>query len=350
MPEIHVRKSIVASTLSLLVAAVLGGLVAAGAVVLLDDDDDAAPAASTTTTVTTASPRATSGGLSAGDIYKRASSAVVEIQAGNATGSGFVIDSDGHLVTNEHVVGDAQTVEIRFADESEEQGRVVATDPSTDLALIEVDLAGHDVKPVQLGSSAGVEIGDPVYAIGNPFGLERTLTGGIVSAVNRDITAPNNFTINDVIQTDAPVNPGNSGGPLLDAAGNVIGVVSQIQSENGGNIGIGYAVPSDTVRKVVDTLKSGGAVEHAYLGVRLQETDNGVSLSGVLAGEPGQKAGLQTDDVVLEADGKKIESASDIQRAVDAHKPGDKLVLKVRRGGDERTVTVTLGTRPPAAQ
>jgi putative serine protease PepD len=348
MPEIQVRKSIVTQLIALIFAAILGGFVAAGAVLLLDDDS-AAPAASTTTVVTS-STRPTSGGLSAGEIYKRSQSAVVEIQAGNATGTGFVVDQQGHVVTNEHVVGDSQTVEIRFADESTEQGRVLGTDPSIDVALIEVDLTGHDVTPVQLGSSAGVEVGDPVYAIGNPFGLERTLTAGIVSAVNRDIQAPNNFTINDVIQTDAPVNPGNSGGPLLDAAGNVIGVVSQIQSENGGNIGIGYAVPSDTVRNVLSTLESGGEVEHAYLGVRLQETDNGVSLSAVRAGEPGQKAGLQQDDVVVEADGKKIESASDIQRAVDAHKPGDKLVLKVRRGGDERTVTVTLGTRPAAAQ
>ena len=347
MPEIQVRKSIATQLIALLFAAVLGGLVAAGTVVLLDDDT--APAAATTTVVTN-STRPTSAGLSAGDIYKNSQSAVVEIQAGNATGTGFVIDEEGHLVTNNHVVGDSQTVSIRFADESEEQGRVIGTDPSTDIALVQVDLTGHDVTPVKLGSSADVEVGDPVYAIGNPFGLERSLTAGIVSAVDRDITAPNHFTINDVIQTDAPVNPGNSGGPLLDASGNVIGVVSQIQSENGGNIGIGYAVPSDTVRNVVDTLKSGSEVEHAYLGVRLQETDNGVSLSAVLAGEPGQKAGLQTDDVVLEADGEKIESASDIQRAVDAHKPGDKLVLKVRRGGDERTVTVTLGTRPPAAE
>src|SRR5215213_10299102 len=345
MPEIQVRKSIATQLIALLFAAVLGGLVAAGTVVLLDDDT--APAAATTTVVTN-STRPTSAGLSAGDIYKNSQSAVVEIQAGNATGTGFVIDEEGHLVTNNHVVGDSQTVSIRFADESEEQGRVIGTDPSTDIALVQVDLTGHDVTPVKLGSSADVEVGDPVYAIGNPFGLERSLTAGIVSAVDRDITAPNHFTINDVIQTDAPVNPGNSGGPLLDASGNVIGVVSQIQSENGG--GIGYAVPSDTVRNVVGTLKSGSEVEHAYLGVRLQETDNGVSLSAVLAGEPGQKAGLQTDDVVLEADGEKIESASDIQRAVDAHKPGDKLVLKVRRGGDERTVTVTLGTRPPAAE
>ena len=347
MPEIQVRKSIATQLIALLFAAVLGGLVAAGTVVLLNDDT--APAAATTTVVTN-STRPTSAGLSAGDIYKNSQSAVVEIQAGNATGTGFVIDEQGHLVTNNHVVGDSQTVSIRFADESEEQGRVIGTDPSTDIALVQVDLTGHDVTPVKLGSSADVEVGDPVYAIGNPFRLERTLTAGIVSAVNRDITAPNKFTINDVIQTDAPVNPGNSGGPLLNASGNVVGVVSQIQSENGGNVGIGYAVPSDTVDNVVDTLKSGGEVEHAYLGVRLQETDNGVSLSAVLAGEPGQKAGLQTGDVVLEADGKKIESASDIQRAVDAHKPGDKLVLKVRRGGDERTVTVTLGTRPPAAE
>ncbi|MFL5931336.1 MAG: S1C family serine protease [Gaiellaceae bacterium] len=348
MPEIQVRKSIVTQLIALLFAAILGGLVAAGAVVLLDGDDTAPAAA--TTTVVTSSTRPTSAGLSAGDIYKNSESAVVEIQAGNATGTGFVIDEQGHLVTNNHVVGDSQTVSIRFADESEEQGRVIGTDPSTDIALVQVDLTGHDVTPVKLGSSADVEVGDPVYAIGNPFRLERTLTAGIVSAVNRDITAPNKFTINDVIQTDAPVNPGNSGGPLLNASGDVIGVVSQIQSENGGNVGIGYAVPSDTVRNVVDTLKSGGEVEHAYLGVRLQETDNGVSLSAVLAGEPGQKAGLQAGDDVLEADGKKIESASDIQRAVDAHKPGDKLVLKVRRGGDERTVTVTLATRPPAAQ
>src|SRR5215203_4608511 len=322
MPEIQVRKSIATQLIALLFAAILGGLVAAGAVVLLDGDDTAPAAA--TTTVVTSSTRPTSAGLSAGDIYEQ-----------------------GHLVTNNHVVGDSQTVSIRFADEGEEQGRVIGTDPSTDIALVQVDLTGHDVTPVKLGSSAGVEVGDPVYAIGNPFGLERTLTAGIVSAVNRDITAPNNFTINDVIQTDAPVNPGNSGGPLLDASGNVIGVVSQIQSENGGNIGIGYAVPSDTVRNVVDTLKSGGEVEHAYLGVNLQESDNGVSLSRVRKGEPGQQADLQQDDVVVEVDGKKVESASDIQRAVDSHKPGDKLVLKIERGGDERTVTVTLGTRPP---
>jgi putative serine protease PepD len=348
MPEIHIRKSIVARTLSLIVAAVLGGLVAAGAVVLLDEDASA-PAASTATVTTTSAPT-TSTGLSAGDIYRRSASAVVEIQAGNASGTGFVIDDDGHVVTNEHVVSSAQTVEIRFAEGGEEQGRVIATDPSTDLALIEVDLTGHNVKPVQLGSSADVKVGDPVYAIGNPFGLERSITAGIVSALGRDITAPNNFTINDAIQTDAPVNQGNSGGPLLDAGGNVIGVVSQIQSETGGNVGIGYAVPSDTVRSVVNALMTDGEIERAYLGVRLTETDDGVRLAEVLPGEPAKAAGLQSGDLVLEAAGNPVESASGIQSAVANRKPGAKLELKIRRGDDERTVTVTLGTRPSAAE
>lgn len=348
MPEIHIRKSIVARALSLIVAAVLGGLVAAGAVVLLDDDASA-PAASTTTVTTTSAPT-TSTGLSAGDIYRRSASAVVEIQAGNASGTGFVIDDDGHVVTNEHVVSSAQSVEVRFAEGDEEQGRVIATDPSTDLALIEVDLTGHNVKPVQLGSSADVKVGDPVYAIGNPFGLERSITAGIVSALGRDITAPNNFTINDAIQTDAPVNQGNSGGPLLDAGGNVIGVVSQIQSSTGGNVGIGYAVPSDTVRSVVNALMTDGEIERAYLGVRLTETDDGVRLAEVLRGEPAEAAGLENGDLVLEAAGNPVESASGIQSAVAARKPGQKLELKIRRGDDERTVTVTLGTRPPAAE
>jgi putative serine protease PepD len=348
MPEIRIRKSYATQLLALLVAAVLGGIVAAGAVLLLDDDG-AAPAASTTVT-TASTARPTSGGLSANAVYERASSAVVEIQSGNASGTGFVIDAEGHVVTNEHVVDDAQTVEVRFASGGEEQGRVVATDPSTDLAVVQVDLSGHDVTPVKLGSSAGVDVGDSVYAIGNPFGLERSFTAGIVSAVDRDITAPNNFTINDAIQTDAPVNQGNSGGPLLDTSANVIGVVSQIASETGGNVGIGYAVPSDTVRTVVDALLKDGEIERAYLGVRLQETDEGVRLSAVLPDEPAEAAGLENGDLVLEADGEAVDSADDIQGAVSAHKPGEKLELKVRRGDSEQTVTVTLGTRPPAAE
>ena len=298
----------------------------------------------------TESTQPAAGGSSAADLYRRAAPAVVEIQAGNASGTGFVIDAEGHVVTNDHVVGDEETVQVRFATGGEEQGRVVATDPSTDLAVIEVDLAGHDVDPVEFGSSADVQVGDSVYAIGNPFGLERSLTAGIVSALDRSITAPNNFTINGVIQTDAPVNRGNSGGPLLDAAGNVIGVVSQIQSENGGNIGIGYAVPSDTASTVVEALLKDGEIERGYLGVRLSETDDGVTLANVIEDDPADRAGLESGDVVLQAGGKPVDSAEDIQSAVSAKKPGEQLELQIRRGNDEQTVTVTLGTRPPAAE
>jgi putative serine protease PepD len=347
--SIQVRKSTVARTASLLAAAILGGLVAVGVGALVDEDGDRAAA---TATVTTASSSGTTsgGGLSAGEVYDRAASAVVEIQSGNATGTGFVIDSEGHVVTNEHVVDQAETAQVSFAEGAEEQARVIATDRSTDLAVLEVDLEGHGVDPLELDSSANVKVGDQVYAIGNPFGLERSLTAGIVSAVGRQIEAPNGFTIDDAIQTDAPVNQGNSGGPLLDAAGNVIGVVSQIASETGGNVGIGYAVPSDTVRSVVDALLRDGEIRRAYLGVRLAEVSGGVRLAEVIEGEPADDAGLRADDVVLEAGGKPVSTAADVQGAVAARKPGDELELRIRRGGNERTVTVKLGTRPSAVQ
>jgi putative serine protease PepD len=352
MRSIELQKSTLTRLGSLLMAAVVGGLVAAGAVVLLDPNADESPssAAATATTTTTSESARPRTGLSPNAIYERAESAVVGIQAGNASGTGFVIDAQGHVVTNEHVVANAENVEISFAQGGTEQGRVIATDPSTDLAVIEVDLSGHDVTPLQLDPSTDVEVGDSVYAIGNPFGLERSLTAGIVSAVDRAIEAPNGFTINDAIQTDAPVNQGNSGGPLLDDAGNVIGVVSQIASQSGGNVGIGYAVPSDTVRDVVDALLADGQIERGYLGVRLEETDQGIRLGDVIAGGPAADAGLQTGDIVLEAGGQPVETADDLQTAVAAKKPGEKLQLTIRRGTDERTVSVTLGTRPSEVQ
>jgi putative serine protease PepD len=348
--SIQVRKATVARTASLLAAAVLGGLVAVGVGALLDEDGDRAAATATVTTASGSGSAGGGGGLSAGEVYSRAASAVVEIQSGNATGTGFVIDSDGHVVTNEHVVDQAETAQVSFAEGGEERARVIATDRSTDLAVLEVDLEGHGVDPLALDSSANVKVGDQVYAIGNPFGLERSLTAGIVSAVGRQIQAPNGFTIDDAIQTDAPVNQGNSGGPLLDAAGDVIGVVSQIASETGGNVGIGYAVPSDTVRTVVDGLLRDGEIRRAYLGVRLAEVDGGVRLAEVIEGEPADDAELRAGDVVLEAGGKPVATAADIQGAVAARKPGDELELQIRRGGNERTVTVKLGTRPPAVQ
>ncbi len=344
--SIQVRKSTVARTASVLVAAILGGLVAVGVGALLDDDSTA----STTTVTAVTSAGRSNAGLSAGAVYDRASSAVVEIQSGNASGTGFVVDAEGHVVTNQHVVDDAETVTVSFAKGGEEQGRVIATDPSTDLAVLQVDLDGHDVDPLELDPSAQVKVGDQVYAIGNPFGLARSLTAGIVSAVGRQIRSPNGFTIDDAIQTDAPVNQGNSGGPLLDAAGNAIGVVSQIASETGGNVGIGYAVPSDTVRSVVSDLLRDGEIKRAYFGVRLAEVSGGVRLAEVIKGEPADDARLRAGDVVLELDGKPVSTAADVQAAVASHKPGDEIELKITRGGNERTVTVKLGTRPPAVQ
>ena len=333
MRSIELQKSSLTRFASLLLAAVVGGLVAAGAVVLLDPNTDESPSsavADTTTTSESARPRT---GLSPNAIYERAESAVVGIQAGNASGTGFVIDAQGHVVTNEHVVDTAENVEISFAEGGTEQGRVIATDPSTDLAVIEVDLSGHNVTPLQLDASADVEVGDSVYAIGNPFGLERSLTAGIVSAVDRAIEAPNGFTINDAIQTDAPVNQGNSGGPLLDDAGNVIGVVSQIASQSGGNVGIGYAVPSDTVRDVVDALLADGQIERGYLGVRLSETDHGVRLADVIEGEPADDASLQSGDVVLEAAASRSSPPTTSRMRSRHRKPGEQLELKIRRGG-----------------
>jgi putative serine protease PepD len=350
MRSIELRKTTLTRLGSLLMAAVVGGVVAAGAVLLLDPNADESPSSAVATATTTSESARPRTGLSPNAIYERAASAVVGIQAGNASGTGFVIDAQGHVVTNEHVVDTAQEVEISFAEGGTEQGRVIATDPSTDLAVIEVELSGHNVTPLQLDPSADVEVGDSVYAIGNPFGLERSLTAGIVSAINRAIEAPNGFTINDAIQTDAPVNQGNSGGPLLDDAGNVIGVVSQIASQSGGNVGIGYAVPSDTVRDVVDALLADGQIERGYLGVRLEETDQGVRFGDVIAGGPAADAGLRTGDIVLEAGGQPVESADDLQTAVAAKKPGEKLQLTIRRGTDERTVSVTLGTRPSEVQ
>src|ERR671936_729077 len=187
-----------------------------------------------------------------------------------ALGSGFVIDKSGHVVTNYHVVEGASKVEVSFSGNDEMPATVVGTDPSTDIAVLRIKRAqSRSLTPLDLGNSSAVRVGDAVVAIGNPFGLERTVTAGIVSALQREITAPNGFAIDEVIQTDAAINKGNSGGPLLNADGQVIGVNSQIESESGGNVGIGFAIPINTVKDVVSQLIEHGKVEHAYIGVEM---------------------------------------------------------------------------------
>ena len=329
------------------------------------------------------SPTADSNGLTPGDIYRQTYQGVVEItvsspqqtpmgnQEAQAQGSGFVIDSDGHIVTNEHVVDNADSVSVRFWNGNTYKATVVGSDQSTDLAVIKVDAPQSVLHPVAFGDSSKVRVGDAVVAIGSPFGLEETLTGGIVSAVHRQMQAPNNFTINDSIQTDAAINHGNSGGPLLDSSAQVIGVNAQIAGQTGASVGIGFAIPSDTVKSIADTLISSGKVEHAYLGVSVQEIPGtvadqlgavaGVEITDVRSNTPAKEAGLVGStgkktidgqqyptggDIITAIDGQNMTSSEAVQQSIDSHHPGDKISITYWRKGESHTANVTLATRP----
>jgi putative serine protease PepD len=299
--------------------------------------------------------------LSVNEIYRRAYRGVVEITVttaaptspfpggggtAQAQGSGWVYDSSGRIVTDEHVVGDASSISVRFWNGKTYSARVVGTDSSTDLAVIKVDAPASELHPLTVGDSSKLQVGDGVVAIGSPFGLEETVTSGIVSALHRAIQAPNNFTINDSVQTDAAINHGNSGGPLLNSQGEVVGVNAQIKSDSNGNEGVGFAIPSSTVRTIVPQLISNGKVAHAYLGVSIDPTASTARISGVRSSTPAAKAGLKAGDVVTAVDGTNIGSGDDLTRAIDAKKPGDSVTLTYRRGGQEHTVQLTLATRP----
>ena len=307
------------------------------------------------------SPVASTTTGSVADVYRRAHASVVEITVtttgqsdpfggpsgtSEAQGSGFVDDDEGHIVTNEHVVEDAQSVEVRFSNGETRTATVVGTDPSTDLAVLEVEADDSLLRPLELAPSSSVAVGEAVVAIGSPFGLEDTVTTGIVSALGRSMEAPNGYTINDSIQTDAAINHGNSGGPLLDLEGRVIGVNSQIASESGGSDGVGFAIPADTVERIVGQLLDGGEVQHAYLGVSVTAADEGVEVGDVRSDSPAAKAGLQAGDVIVAVGDAEVAMPSELQTAIDAKAPGDTLALRVVRGDSVRGVTVTLGTRP----
>jgi S1-C subfamily serine protease len=379
-------------------ALVLAGLLGGGAAVAigaaLDSDDGGVT--TILSTATTAAPSARfaaedASGRSVQEIYAQTGPGVVQVTSttvdGNdpffgpqprpSLGSGFVIDKSGRIVTNYHVIEGAQEVEVNFSGDDRVPARVVGSDPSTDLAVLEIDAQARALTPLPLGNSDAVRVGDSVVAIGNPFGLERTVTAGIVSALQREITAPNGYTIDKVIQTDAPINHGNSGGPLLNTEGAVIGVNSQIEnSTGGGNVGIGFAVPINTVKEVVSQIIENGRVEHAYLGVRMQAldenlartfrlpVDSGVLVIDVVEGSPADKAGLQGGDqqvivggtsyvlggdIVTAADGQPLAGPDDLRRLIMDKEPGDAMTLEVHRGDrgeSERTVSVTLGRQP----
>jgi putative serine protease PepD len=296
----------------------------------------------------------------AGAIYAKASPAVVSIRTQRGSGTGFLVDNDGTLVTNDHVVGNADRVVVKFGQSGRSMvGEVRGTDPSSDLAVVHIDAgdAPSSAKPLRFGDSRNVRVGDDAIAIGNPFGLDRTATEGIISGLGRTIQAPNGFQIDQVIQTDAPINPGNSGGPLLDSSGRVIGVNSQIATggggagTQGGSVGIGFAVPSNTVRQVVPRLKNGQSIARPYLGVETSSPTTpgvagGAEVASVVTGGPADQAGLTQGDIINEIDGQPVDGSDDVARIISAHRVGDDVNIRIDRSGQELTLGVRLGKRP----
>jgi S1-C subfamily serine protease len=378
---------------SLFLAALVGGgaAVAIGAVVESDGggtttvfSEVAGPVDSSTRVQTDSSSA-----MTVQEIYQHAGPGVLQVTSTSvdsgdpffgpqprvSLGSGFVIDEDGYIVTNYHVIESARQIEVNFSGDDRVPATIVGVDPSTDLAVLKINAQVRALTPLPLGDSDAVRVGDAVVAIGNPFGLERTVTAGIVSALQREITAPDGYTIDKVIQTDAPINQGNSGGPLLNTRGQVIGVNSQIEPGDSGtgNLGIGFAVPSATVREVFAQIRENGKVEHAYLGVQTTAIDEvlattyrlpvetGVIVTEVIPGSPADDAGLKGGDrqvvfggtsyrlggdIVTAADGEQVASPDDLRRLIGAKDPGDAMTLDIRRGDSKRTVSVTLGRRP----
>jgi S1-C subfamily serine protease len=292
-----------------------------------------------------------------------------------ALGSGFVIDKAGHIVTNYHVVQGASRVEVSFSNNEKVRARVVGVDPSTDIAVLQVNAHSRALTPLTLGNSDSVRVGDAVVAIGNPFGLDRSITSGIVSALQRPIQAPNGFTIDHVIQTDAALNHGNSGGPLLNAQGHVIGVNAQIQTggTSDGNVGIGFAIPIDTVRTVVAQLIAHGKIEHAFIGISAKAIQpdvarlfhlpvtSGLLVDTVQAGSGAAKAGLRGStnqvtvsgeswplggDIIVSVDGRPTPSIEALRDVVATKQPGDSIKLRILRDSKHRTLTIKLGRQP----
>jgi S1-C subfamily serine protease len=297
-----------------------------------------------------------------------------------ALGSGFVIDTAGRIVTNFHVVDGAEQIEVSFSNRDSVRARVVGTDPSTDIAVLKVNVDARALRPLELGNSDRVRVGDSVVAIGNPLGYERSVTAGIVSALHRPLQAPNEFTIDDVIQTDASINSGNSGGPLIAANGTVIGVNTAIATGStgaSGNIGIGFAVPINTVRNVVSQLIERGKVEHPFIGVGAQEVDEeiaqlfnlpaerGLLVVRVYEGSGAAAAGMRSGsrevvidgqsyllggDFIVEIDGKPVSASEDLRKAIMGKKVGDEITVEAYRDGERRSFDVKLGRQPASPQ
>ena len=377
-----------------ILSGLLGGLVVLllGAILIatdvIDTGDDRTVVRESPITQTTAN--SDGDGRSVRDIYRQEARGVVFVEAegvsdepsifgtpdqGTATGSGFVVDEDGTILTNAHVVSSADSVTVSFSEDGEPvDAEVKGVDESTDLAVLKID--PNDVEnlvAMPLGDSSQAEVGDPVVAIGNPFGFQRSVTTGIVSAVQREITAPNGFQIRNVIQTDASINPGNSGGPLLDADGRVIGINSQIATggTSQGSVGIGFAVPINTAKSLLPELREGGEIERPYLGVTMVDVDedlandlnlpveHGALIQEVAEDGPADDAALRGasggstngspvagGDLLVRVDGQQIDGADDVAAAIEDNDPGDTVEVEYYRGDDRETAEVELGERP----
>jgi S1-C subfamily serine protease len=314
------------------------------------------------------------GALSVTQLVKRESPAVVLVttsggESGGGLGSGFLIDRKGHILTNAHVVDGGEQTSVTFSDGTVEKAKVLGVDNSTDLAVLKVAEVPTGVNPAPLGSSAGLVVGQEVVAIGNPYGLERTATTGIVSALKRSIESPNDFTIQNAIQTDAAINQGNSGGPLYDMAGRVVGMNTQIASQNGGNVGIGFAVPIDTIKPIAEAVINKGTVQHAWIGITGRELTpalaeklglegrRGVLVTETVPGSAAREEGLDAADdpkaevprgadLIVAVNGRRVVDMADVSQAIASRRVGEKVTITVLRDGQERTVTLTLKDRP----
>lgn len=381
------------TALTALVSAIIGGLITALFLVVgvygLEDRSDSVTIKEVAPAQESPGRMVTDAGSSVREVYARDGRGVVSVDVaatsgvGPAGGSGFVVDEAGHIVTNQHVVEDAEGISVRFADGVRREAEVVGQDPSTDVAVIQVDAPREALQPLTLGDSDSLGVGEPVIAIGNPLNVGISVTTGIVSGLGRPIEAPNDYTINDAIQTDAAINPGNSGGPLLDSRGTVIGVNAQIASASGGFEGVGFAVPIDTVKGVVTQLITEGEVVHGYIGVSMFQLGidelsayaglsnatleeeyglpaNGAIVSEVTPGGPAEKAGISggeleqiegiavpIGDVITRIEDEPVTTSDDVIEVVNSVKPGDRLGMTVvSPGEEERRVEVTVGTRP----
>ena len=396
------REQVLAGS-ALLIAAVAGGVVALGAAAVTGFGE----ATSTVREVIRETPPGAAvvassergKALTIAEIYRRTAPGVVLVtsttrvqgsedpffpfelpQTQRALGSGFVIDKTGYIVTNYHVIRGAESVEVGFSNNDNLKAKIVGGDPSTDTALLKVNASSRALRPLQLGDSNAIQVGDNVLAIGNPFGLARSATSGIVSAIQRPLQAPNGMTIDHVIQTDAQINHGNSGGPLLDAQGKVIGVNSAIETGDTGsqgNVGIGFAIPINTVKDVVAQLKDKGRVEHPFLGIEARSIEpsiaqvfrlpvkKGLMVERVRPNTGAADAGLRGGttrvlvagesynlggDIIVKVDGSNVSSTEQLRELVAQKKPGDKVELEIYRGEDKQTISVKLGRQPPTPQ